>query len=87
MTGESEGETLDVKGLLCPLPVIRTQDLVKTLPPGSLLSVLATDPGVLEDLPAWCRVHGHDLLEAKRLPAPEDSPAGPEFRIRLRVRG
>ena len=87
MNGASESETLDVKGLLCPLPVIRTQDLVKSLSPGTLLSVLATDPGVLEDLPAWCRVHGHDLLEASRLPALEGSIAGPEFRIRLRVRG
>jgi tRNA 2-thiouridine synthesizing protein A len=87
MTGASESETLDVKGLLCPLPVIRTQDRVKGLPPGALLSVLATDPGVLEDLPAWCRVHGHELLEASRVPAPEGSLTGPEFKIRLRVRG
>jgi tRNA 2-thiouridine synthesizing protein A len=86
MTGESENQTLDVKGLLCPLPVIRTQDRVKALPPGTLLSVLATDPGVLEDLPAWCRVHGHDLLEANQLPAPEGSLLAPEFRIQLRVR-
>ncbi len=87
MTGASESETLDVKGLLCPLPVIRTQDLVKGLPPGTLLSILATDPGVLEDLPAWCRVHGHDLLEASRVPAPDGSLASPEFKIRLRVCG
>ncbi len=86
MTGESEDQILNVKGLLCPLPVIRTQDLVKGLPPGTLLSILATDPGVLEDLPAWCRVHGHDLLDASQLSGPEDPLAGPEFRIRLRVR-
>ncbi len=87
MTGTSESETLDVKGLLCPLPVIRTQELVNGLPPGTLLSVLATDPGVLEDIPAWCRVHGHELLEAGRVPAPDGSLAGSEFKIRLRVRG
>ena len=58
-------ETLDARGLLCPLPVIRTQDRMRELAAGSLLEVLATDPGVLEDIPAWCRVHGHEVLETK----------------------
>lgn len=34
-----------------------------TLQPGDLLEVIATDPGVRHDLPAWCRVHGHQLIE------------------------
>ncbi len=55
-------ETLDARGLLCPLPVIRTQDRMRELAPGATLEVLATDPGVLEDIPAWCRVHGHEVL-------------------------
>ena len=58
--------TLDARGLLCPLPVIRAQDKVATLAPGALLEVLATDPGVLHDIPAWCRVHGHEVLEVQR---------------------
>lgn len=53
---------LDARGLLCPLPVIRTQDEIKTLAVGDVLEVVATDPGVLHDIPAWCRVHGHRLL-------------------------
>ena len=53
---------LDVRGLLCPLPVIRTQDRVEDLAPGTLLDILATDPGVLQDIPAWCRVHGHTVV-------------------------
>lgn len=56
-------ETLDARGLLCPLPVIRTQDRMRDLAFGATLEVLATDPGVLEDIPAWCRVHGHEVLE------------------------
>ena len=56
--------TLDARGLLCPLPVIRLQDAVRTLADGALLDVLATDPGTLHDIPAWCRVHGHSLLES-----------------------
>ena len=57
---------LDVRGLLCPLPVIRTQERVATLSTGTLLEILATDPGVLQDIPAWCRVHGHSLVATAR---------------------
>ena len=55
-------ETLDTRGLLCPLPVIRTQDRIRGLPAGTELEVIATDPGTRQDIPAWCRVHGHQLL-------------------------
>ncbi len=58
--------TLDARHLLCPLPVIRTQECVASLKPGDELTVIATDPGTLHDVPAWCRVHGHQLLEAKK---------------------
>lgn len=54
---------LDARGMLCPLPVIRTQDRVRELPAGAALEILATDPGVLHDIPAWCRVHGHEVLD------------------------
>jgi len=58
--------TLDVKGLLCPLPVIRTQDQIRALQTGDLLVVLATDPGTMYDIPSWCRIHGHDLVASAR---------------------
>lgn len=57
---------LDTRGLLCPLPVIRTQDAVRQLAPGDTLVVLASDPGALHDIPAWCRVHGHEVLATER---------------------
>jgi tRNA 2-thiouridine synthesizing protein A len=57
---------LDARGMLCPMPVIRTQQRVATLAEGDVLEVLATDPGVLHDIPAWCRVHGHELLGSTR---------------------
>ena len=57
---------LDARGLLCPLPVIRTQDKIRKLEIGDVLEVVATDPGVLHDIPAWCRVHGHRLLVAEQ---------------------
>ena len=57
-------ETLNARRLLCPLPVIRTQDKVKQLQPGDQLEIVCTDPGVLHDIPAWCRINGHKVLEA-----------------------
>ncbi len=56
-------ETLNAKRLLCPLPVIRTQDKVKKMNPGDVLKVVCTDPGVMQDIPAWCRINGHKVLE------------------------
>ena len=55
---------LDTRGLLCPIPVIRTQDRIKRLAAGDLLDVGATDPGALHDIPAWCRVLGQSLVNA-----------------------
>ena len=57
--------TLDARRLLCPLPVIRTQDKVKTLAVGDTLSVTCTDPGVMQDIPAWCRINGHTVLHTE----------------------
>ena len=57
---------LDARGLLCPLPVIRTQNRVVELAPGDTLEIAATDPGALHDIPAWCRVHGHEVVSTAR---------------------
>ena len=56
---------LNARRLLCPLPVIRTQDKVKTLSSGAVLTVECTDPGVMQDIPAWCRINGHKVLETR----------------------
>ncbi len=53
---------LNAKRLLCPMPVIKTQNKIKQLQPGDLLKVLATDPGVKQDIPAWCRINGHKIM-------------------------
>ena len=55
--------TLYTTGLLCPLPVVRTQDRARTLAPDDVLVVHCTDPGALNDIPAWCRINGHQVLE------------------------
>lgn len=56
-------EVLNTHRLLCPMPVIRTQDKVKQMAVGDELEVICTDPGALHDIPAWCRINGHEVLE------------------------
>jgi TusA-related sulfurtransferase len=58
-------QTLNARRLLCPLPVIRTQDKVKQLQAGDQLEVICTDAGVMQDIPAWCRINGHIVLETR----------------------
>lgn len=53
---------LDARRMLCPMPVIKTQNKVKELAVGDILSVICTDPGVLSDIPAWARINGHTIL-------------------------
>lgn len=60
----SEPHQLDARGLLCPMPVIRTQERVKQLQSGEQLIVMCSDPGTQQDIPSWCRVHQHTLEEA-----------------------
>ena len=55
--------TVDARYLLCPLPVIRTQDQVGRLHAGDFVRVLCTDPGALHDIPSWCRMHGHTVTD------------------------
>ena len=54
---------VNTRNLLCPMPVIRTQDAAVKLQPGDSIKVLCTDPGVLHDIPAWCRIHGHEVCD------------------------
>ena len=56
---------LDARRLLCPMPVIRTQNRVLELQPGDTLEVFCTDPGALNDIPAWCRINGHELVATR----------------------
>jgi tRNA 2-thiouridine synthesizing protein A len=53
---------LDVKGLNCPLPILRTKKALADMGSGEVLRVLATDPGSLKDFPAFARQTGNELL-------------------------
>ena len=52
-------EILDCRGLKCPLPVLKTEKRLAQLPPGTSLTVLATDPIAKIDIPLFCTQNGH----------------------------
>ena len=56
-------QRLDARNILCPLPVIRTQNAVQELSKGDRLTVICTDPGALNDIPMWSRINGHKVLD------------------------
>ncbi|MFB2550370.1 sulfurtransferase TusA family protein [Ciceribacter sp. sgz301302] len=58
---------LDLRGLKCPLPVLRTRKHLRTLKSGQTLSIETTDPLAGIDIPHFCREDGHRLEHAERL--------------------
>ena len=57
---------LDARNMLCPLPVIKTQNRAAELQAGDILEVVCTDPGALKDIPAWCRINGHEVVDTEQ---------------------
>lgn len=59
---------LDVKGLYCPEPVLRTERVMRDMPAGSTLTVLATDPAAVIDFTYYCHCAGLELLSVCKEP-------------------
>ncbi len=57
--------TVDLKGLRCPLPVLRTKKALMQMQSGNTLSIYSTDPGSVDDIPAFISQAGHLLLNIK----------------------
>jgi tRNA 2-thiouridine synthesizing protein A/cysteine desulfurase len=72
---------LDCRGLVCPAPVIELARHIEDVAPGELLAVVATDAAARVDVPAWCRMTGHEYVGEE---AAEDGV--PRYVVR-RVRG
>jgi len=51
-------ETLDCRGLSCPMPLLKVKKALKKLKPGQILEVLGTDPGSKNDIPGLCQKAG-----------------------------
>ena len=54
---------LDLTGLTCPIPIVKTAKAVKELQPGEVIEALTTDPGSVADFAAWSRSTGNELVE------------------------
>jgi len=62
----SEPQLLDVKGLNCPMPLLKAKQALNALDPGQRLEVRATDPGSVRDFEVFSQQSGHKLLESRR---------------------
>ena len=58
-------KTLDCKGLSCPEPVLKTKMAINQMQTGQILEMVATDPGSANDIPAWARRTGNEIVESK----------------------
>jgi tRNA 2-thiouridine synthesizing protein A len=54
---------VDARGQSCPMPIVRTAQAARAMPSGTVIEVLATDPGSTRDFVAWSRSTGHELVE------------------------
>lgn len=59
-------ESVDALGLLCPLPILRVAAAVRRAAAGDLVELIGDDPGILDDLPAWCEGEGHALVSLEQ---------------------
>lgn len=59
-------DTYDLRGLSCPMPVLKTQKRLKSLKPGDRLWVRTSDPLAVIDIPHWCRESGNPLIESEK---------------------
>ena len=55
-------QELDARGLNCPLPILRTKKAMNGLASGEILKVIATDPGSVKDMEAFCKQTGNGMI-------------------------
>ena len=67
MSEVTPDKTLDARGLKCPMPVVKTSQEIKSMPVGSVLQVLATDPGSMADIQAWAKSTGNELVKMEKV--------------------
>ena len=72
---------VEARGVLCPVPIIRLARAAAGLPPGTIVELLTDDPAAEHDVPAWCRLRGHELVSSEPIGAGAAAatvPEGPE---------
>jgi tRNA 2-thiouridine synthesizing protein A len=61
--GISVDKILDVRGLRCPMPIVKANNAIKEMRVGEIIKVISTDPGSRRDFESWCKKTGNKLLE------------------------
>ncbi|MGM0453030.1 MAG: sulfurtransferase TusA family protein [Thermodesulfobacteriota bacterium] len=56
-------QTLDARGLSCPMPMLKTKKTLKGMKTGQVLEVWSTDPGSKNDIPDFCKKQGNELID------------------------
>jgi tRNA 2-thiouridine synthesizing protein A len=60
-------DTLDLRGLFCPMPIVMLTQSIGNYETGAVIEVLATDPGTLADIPAWAKTTGNEVLKSDKV--------------------
>jgi tRNA 2-thiouridine synthesizing protein A len=59
-------KTMDLKGLACPMPVVKVSKGIKEVEVGQVIKAVTTDPGSLTDFPAWAKTSGNEILKSEQ---------------------
>lgn len=59
-------KTMDLKGLPCPMPVVKVSKGIKEIAIGQILEAVTSDPGSLADFPAWARTSGNEIVKTEQ---------------------
>lgn len=60
-------KVMDLKGLACPMPVVKVSKGIKEVEIGEIIEAISTDPGSLTDFPAWARTSGNEILDTQQI--------------------
>lgn len=58
---------LDLRGLLCPMPMVKVSQNITSVPVGGVIRAVATDAGAMADIPAWAKSTGNELLQGEKV--------------------
>jgi len=59
-------KVMDLKGLACPMPVVKVSKGIKEVEVGEIIEAISTDPGSLTDFPAWARTSGNEIVDTQQ---------------------
>jgi len=58
---------LNLKGMLCPMPMVKVSQNIRNVPVGGIIKAIATDPGSLADIPSWAKSTGNEVIKTEKI--------------------